>query len=178
MDGGEFSFIIPLNNNFTGGGTTFPSLAITENSTTVHYPHTSNLPPSPSISSTPVLHMQPDVGTLVMFCGQKRHKGDVITSGVRYILVGQLGFQSFYACDTLYDTEHRRPATVPKAKSVPQPIPAQTAKNNEQKRNISSSIKPGAQHGKDYIPPHGENKNDDDDDDDDHEQVSSNNRLS
>ena len=118
--------------------------------------------------------MQPDVGTLVMFCGQKRHKGDVITSGVRYILVGQLGFQSFYACDTLYNLEHRKPDTNSNAQPVPEPkpkspqsVPVPPAKYIELQRN--ATIKPRTVYEEVSISRASEDK--DDDDDQEEEQV-------
>ena len=60
-DGDDLSFIIPLNSEFTGGGTMF----IRDN----------NL-------------VTPAPGSVVLFAGKNKHMAKEITSGVRYVLVG------------------------------------------------------------------------------------------
>jgi len=62
-DGSVFSFIITLNDDFTGGGTRF--ININEDITS-------------------------DVGKCVIFCGQNTHGGIKITNGTRYIVAGFL----------------------------------------------------------------------------------------
>lgn len=62
-DGSVFSFIITLNDDFTGGGTRF--ININEDITS-------------------------DVGKCVIFCGKNTHGGIKITSGTRYIIAGFL----------------------------------------------------------------------------------------
>ncbi len=61
VDGSEFSFIIALNNNYSGGGTHF----IKQNKT-----------------------IRLNTGDVVIFCGQTRHAGLHVTEGIRYILPG------------------------------------------------------------------------------------------
>ena len=73
IDGDEFSFVITLNNNFTGGGTYFINTKEKINST---------------------------IGSAVIFCGKNKHMGLEITSGTRYILAGFLSFNNKY-CDTI-----------------------------------------------------------------------------
>ena len=58
-DGSEFSFIIALNNDFTGGGTCI----------------------NKTINKL-------DTGKCLIFCGQNRHSGIKINSGTRYIVAG------------------------------------------------------------------------------------------
>lgn len=60
-DGSEFSFIIGLNDEFTGGGT--------------HFKNKNNL-------------IKLGIGDCVIFSGLNEHKGVAITSGTRYILTG------------------------------------------------------------------------------------------
>ena len=60
-DGSDFSFIIPLNKDYVGGGTKFKFLNDI---------------------------IDPDIGNCTIFCGQHRHKGIEIKSGERYILTG------------------------------------------------------------------------------------------
>ncbi len=62
-DGSVFSFIITLNDDFTGGGTRF--ININEDITS-------------------------DVGKCVIFCGKNTHGGIKITNGTRYIVAGFL----------------------------------------------------------------------------------------
>jgi hypothetical protein len=64
-DGNEFSFIISLNDAFTGGGT--------------HFLHTNE-------------HKKPAIGNGAIFCGKNTHSGVTITSGIRYILAGFLKY--------------------------------------------------------------------------------------
>ena len=64
-DGSEFSFIIALNNDYSGGGTRF-------------------------IKDNKVVKLKK--GDIVIFCGQTRHEGLKVTSGVRYILTGFLKY--------------------------------------------------------------------------------------
>jgi len=64
-DGSEFSFIIPLNKDYVGGGTKFKFLEDI---------------------------IDPDIGNCTIFCGHHRHKGIEIKSGERYILTGFLNY--------------------------------------------------------------------------------------
>ena len=64
-DGSDFSFIIPLNKDYVGGGTKFKFLNDI---------------------------IDPDIGNCTIFCGQHRHKGIEIKSGERYILTGFLNY--------------------------------------------------------------------------------------
>ena len=66
IDGSEFSFIITLNNDFTGGGTKFKY-----------------------IESKIVT----DPGDVIVFCGKHKHKGIEIKSGERYIIAGFLNYK-------------------------------------------------------------------------------------
>ena len=75
-DGSEFSFVIQLNDNFTGGGTTFQ-----------HNERSSN-------------NIKGGIGDCILFSGQNRHKGYEITSGTRYILTGFLNYDN-NACELL-----------------------------------------------------------------------------
>lgn len=61
VDGSEFSFIIGLNDNYSGGGTRF-------------------------IKKNVTVHL--NQGDVVIFCGQTRHEGIPVISGTRYILPG------------------------------------------------------------------------------------------
>lgn len=61
QDGSIFSFIVPLNDDYEGGGTEFDGI--------VH-------------------HSQ--VGEAFLFCGQQEHSGVPITKGTRYVLAGFL----------------------------------------------------------------------------------------
>lgn len=73
LDGGEFTFIIPLNDNFTGGGTTF-------------LPDSTNNMAKDGDSHPVSAHkayFSPPVGHMLMFPGQKKHIGEPVTSGVR-----------------------------------------------------------------------------------------------
>ncbi len=63
-DGSEFSFIISLNSDFTGGGTEFINLN---------------------------KHVLLKTGDCLVFSGQEKHKGVKIKSGTRYIIAGFLG---------------------------------------------------------------------------------------
>lgn len=62
-DGSEFSFVIPLNKEFEGGGTFFKDLEKT---------------------------FKPDAGNAIIFSGKQFHSGVKITEGSRYILTGFL----------------------------------------------------------------------------------------
>tara|TARA_Y100000741_G_scaffold122933_1_gene92501 strand:+ start:402 stop:1202 length:801 start_codon:yes stop_codon:yes gene_type:complete len=64
-DGHDFSFIIPLNKDYVGGGTKFKFLKDI---------------------------VDPDIGNCTIFCGKHRHKGVEIKSGERYILAGFLNY--------------------------------------------------------------------------------------
>lgn len=72
-DGSEFSFVIALNNEFSGGGTYF------ENSQ-----KTINL----------------NIGDCLIFSGQNTHKAVPIYSGIRYILTGFINYGGD-VCETL-----------------------------------------------------------------------------
>lgn len=63
-DGSLFSFIVPLNDAFEGGGTQLPC------------------------EGGDV--MKPDVGHAIVFCGQQMHRGLPVTRGTRYVLAGFL----------------------------------------------------------------------------------------
>ena len=65
LDGSNFSFIITLNEDYTGGGTTFR--------------HKNEL-------------YKPKTGECVIFCGDNEHRGNIITSGTRYILTGFIAY--------------------------------------------------------------------------------------
>ena len=71
-DGSEFSFIIALNDQYTGGGTYFPDLKE---------------------------HIKLEVGDCLVFSGQNKHKGVKITSGKRYIFTGFLHYKNRYFCN-------------------------------------------------------------------------------
>lgn len=64
VDGSDFSFVIALNDDFTGGGTKFVNGVI----------------------------KKPSAGGAVGFCGQTKHQGLKVTSGTRYILAGFLSY--------------------------------------------------------------------------------------
>ena len=65
-DGSEFSFIIALNDKFTGGGTTFKFNK---------------------------KNIQLSIGDCLIFSGQNTHKGNEIITGTRYILTGFLNYK-------------------------------------------------------------------------------------
>ena len=65
QDGHSFSFIIPLNKDYVGGGTKFKFLEDI---------------------------IDPDIGNCSIFCGKHFHKGIEIKSGERYILAGFLSY--------------------------------------------------------------------------------------
>lgn len=73
-DGSEFSFILALNNEYTGGGTYFTELK--EN-------------------------VSLNVGDCLIFSGQNKHKGVQINSGKRYILTGFLHFHYQDYCEEI-----------------------------------------------------------------------------
>ena len=64
-DGSEFSFVISLNNDFSGGGTYFK-----------YNEKTINL----------------NIGDCLIFSGQNTHKANAINSGIRYILTGFINY--------------------------------------------------------------------------------------
>ena len=64
-DGTEFSFIVALNDQFEGGGTTFK--------------HNQK-------------KIQLQIGDTLLFSGNNEHKGNEITFGTRYILAGFLNY--------------------------------------------------------------------------------------
>ena len=64
-DGSEFSFIIALNDNYSGGGTRF-----VKNNKTIKL----------------------EKGDVVIFSGQTTHEGLKVTSGLRYVLTGFLNY--------------------------------------------------------------------------------------
>lgn len=73
-DGSEFSFIIALNDDFTGGGTTFK--------------HKSKI-------------IKPKIGDCLIFSGQNTHKGNYINSGTRYILTGFISYIKDDFCENM-----------------------------------------------------------------------------
>jgi hypothetical protein len=79
-DGSMFSFIIGLNDDFTGGGTTFKK------------------------TGKRIL-LKPGEG--LVFSGQNRHKGNYITSGTRYILAGFFNYEGEGYCEN-YIKNYRR----------------------------------------------------------------------
>lgn len=79
-DGSEFSFIIGLNDGFTGGGTTFKKIGNN-------------------------IILKPGEG--LVFSGQNEHKGNYITSGTRYILAGFLNYDGENYCEK-YIKSYRR----------------------------------------------------------------------
>lgn len=74
-DGSEFSFIIALNDEFTGGGTYF-----TEIDKKIHL----------------------EIGDCLLFSGQNTHSGIQIKSGKRYILTGFLHYKHKEYCENLF----------------------------------------------------------------------------
>lgn len=68
-DGSEFSFVVALNDQFDGGGTTF---------------------------KYDQKNIQLRVGDALLFSGQNEHKGNEITSGTRYVLTGFLNYGGKY----------------------------------------------------------------------------------
>ena len=76
-DGSEFSFIIALNDDFSGGGTYFVDTK---------------------------KHISLEKGDCLVFSGQNKHKGVKIQSGTRYIIAGFLHFKSCdYCANVLYN---------------------------------------------------------------------------
>ena len=76
-DGSEFSFIIALNDDFSGGGTYFIDTK---------------------------KHISLEKGDCLVFSGQNKHKGVKIQSGTRYIIAGFLHFKSCdYCTNVLYN---------------------------------------------------------------------------
>ncbi len=73
-DGSEFSFVIALNDDFKGGGTTFK-----------HSQKNINL----------------NIGDCLLFSGQNEHKGNEITSGTRYILTGFINYKQPDFCENI-----------------------------------------------------------------------------
>lgn len=69
VDGSEFSFVLQLNDEFEGGGTRFSY-------------------------NDELVRLK--AGSCLIFSGQNEHKGEMITSGTRYILAG---FLHYYAKD-------------------------------------------------------------------------------
>lgn len=70
-DGCEFSFIVALNDQFQGGGTTFK--------------HDQK-------------NIQLRIGDTLLFSGRNEHKGNEITLGTRYILAGFLNYGGNHYC--------------------------------------------------------------------------------
>lgn len=73
-DGSEFSFIIGLNDSYSGGGTQFKNTK-----KTVHL----------------------GIGDCLVFSGQNRHRGRSINSGQRYILAGFLNYNGEEYCSKI-----------------------------------------------------------------------------
>ena len=76
-DGSEFSFIITLNDDFTGGGTTFK--------------HNK-------------MNIKPQIGDCLIFSGQNTHKGNYIKSGTRYILTGFINYIEEDYCENFLNS--------------------------------------------------------------------------
>lgn len=72
QDGSEFSFIIALNNDYSGGGTHFKD-------------------------SDKLINL--DIGDCLVFSGRNIHKGNTITDGKRYILTGFINYGDINACE-------------------------------------------------------------------------------
>ena len=68
VDNYEFSFVVALNENFTGGGTIFKS-------------------------TNEIIKLQ--TGDCLIFCGQTQHGGNEVTMGTRYIVSGFLKYGDF-----------------------------------------------------------------------------------
>ena len=77
-DGSDFSFVIALNEGFTGGGTKFAQSGQVK---------------------------RPGVGSATGFCGKSRHQGIAVTSGTRYILAGFLKYETPQGCESDSDDE-------------------------------------------------------------------------
>ena len=73
-DGGEFSFILALNDSYTGGGTQFSETGE---------------------------KVKLNIGQCVLFSGQNEHKGLEITTGTRYIVAGFLNYKGEDYCDKM-----------------------------------------------------------------------------
>ncbi len=80
-DGSEFSFVIALNDEFEGGGTTFK--------------HSGE-------------QVKLGVGDCLLFSGKNKHKGNEITKGTRYILTGFLNYKDTSLCDNLIFNYHMK----------------------------------------------------------------------
>ena len=78
-DGSEFSFIISLNNDYSGGGTF------------LYYINK---------------HILLSTGQCLLFSGQSLHSGIAITSGERWILTGFLYYKSNNYCSNYIDTKY------------------------------------------------------------------------
>ena len=74
VDGSDFSFVIALNDDFSGGGTKFVNGVV----------------------------KKPQVGGAVGFCGQTKHQGLKVTSGTRYILAGFLSYATPDGCHSQF----------------------------------------------------------------------------
>ena len=80
QDGSDFSFIVALNDGFSGGGTTF-------------YP-----------AGAASRHVSPRAGDAVAFCSRTQHAGIEVTGGTRYILAGFLYYaDSEEGCSAVID---------------------------------------------------------------------------
>lgn len=71
VDGSEFSFIIALNDDYTGGGTHF-----SDSNETINL----------------------NIGDCLIFSGQNKHKGVKVVKGTRYILTGFINYKSYNYC--------------------------------------------------------------------------------
>lgn len=84
LDGGEFSFLIPLNDNFTGGGTTFlPDATDKAEAEARARAGGGEDGGDTQAVQVPKRHFAPVIGQMLMFPGQKKHIGEPVTSGIR-----------------------------------------------------------------------------------------------
>jgi hypothetical protein len=80
-DHSDFSFIISLNNDFTGGGT--------------HFYHSNET-------------IKLNIGDCLIFCGKNKHKGNKIFSGKRLILTGFIKYADGYNYEKIFIYEIKK----------------------------------------------------------------------
>lgn len=81
VDLDDFSFVIPLNDDFTGGGTSFIHTGV-------------------NITKDKI-----GIGDALLFCGRNRHAGLEVLAGTRYILAGFLSVYAVQYCHSLDTVE-------------------------------------------------------------------------
>lgn len=79
VDGSEFSFIISLNDDYSGGGTHFTNLNKT---------------------------VKLQTGDCLLFSGQNLHKGVKVENGTRYILTGFINYKSHNYCKEILNINY------------------------------------------------------------------------